>query len=135
MTPSESRVGPLRILCADDNVHVASLLVTTLRNQGYAVETAIDGQQAASALARTPATIDLLITDFRMPRLDGYALAKGARDGGFKGKIIVFAGPLGEEDKKRLLDLPVDAIFEKPASQKELLARIKQIDEERRARA
>jgi two-component system, OmpR family, response regulator MprA len=135
MKTSESGLQPLRILCAEDNVHVASVLLTTLRQRGYCVEPAVDGQQALDTIATAPAALDLLITDFRMPRLNGYELAKQARDRGFTGKIIIFASPVGDEDRQRLLDLPVDAIFEKPASQKDLLARIKAIDDARRTTA
>ena len=121
---------PLRILCADDNVHVIAMLEATLQTQGYHVETALDGQHALDAIAAQPDCFDLLITDFRMPRLDGYGLVKEARLAGYTGKIIVFASPLDEQDKRHLRDAPVDAIVEKPTRQKELIGLIKRIQDE-----
>lgn len=117
----------LRILCADDNVHVAYLLGATLRMQGYEVATAFDGAEALAILTKEPGHYDLLITDVRMPRLDGYALAKQARDAGYAGKIIVFASPLENEEKKRFRELSVAGIIEKPTRQKELLAMVRSI--------
>ncbi len=121
---------PLRILCADDNVHVVAMLAETLRMHGYCVETAFDGQHALTAITEKPDHFDVLITDFRMPRLDGYGLVKELRPAGYRGKVIIFASPLSDENKQRLRDLSVDAIVEKPGRQKELIGLIKKIQDE-----
>lgn len=63
----------LDILVVDDEVEIADLIAEFLRGEGYAVEVAYDGASALDrARQRWP---KLLITDVRMPRIDGYELA------------------------------------------------------------
>ena len=62
----------MRILIADDEPHIRSLLIELLSGEGYTVAAAVDGAAAlALALADPP---DLLITDNMMPRLSGLGL-------------------------------------------------------------
>jgi CheY-like chemotaxis protein len=62
------------ILVVDDNPVNRLLLTRALREQGYTVTTAQDGQQALALLAveHTPA-VDVVLLDILMPKLDGYA--------------------------------------------------------------
>ena len=85
---------PRRILCADDNVHVLSMLTATFQAKGFAVETAVDGAQALTQIEADPSRFDLLITDSRMPRVDGFGLVGAARGAGYQGRIVVFASGL-----------------------------------------
>src|SRR4051812_6939287 len=63
-----------RILVADDESHILHVVSLKLRNAGYAVLTARDGQEALEiAQAEHP---DLLITDYHMPGLSGLELCK-----------------------------------------------------------
>ena len=65
------------ILVADDESHILSVVSLKLRNAGYRVLTAADGQEALEvALAERP---DLLITDYHMPRLSGLELCQRLR--------------------------------------------------------
>ena len=60
------------ILVADDESHILNVVSLKLRNAGYRVLTASDGQEALDlALAEHP---DLLITDYHMPQLSGLEL-------------------------------------------------------------
>ncbi len=60
------------ILVADDESHILSVVSLKLRNAGFRVLTARDGQEALDlALAERP---DLLITDYHMPQLSGLEL-------------------------------------------------------------
>ncbi len=67
-----------RVLVVDDDPGLLSAVATCLRIGGYGVTTARDGQEALSRVAE--AMPDLVISDVRMPRLDGYALARRLRD-------------------------------------------------------
>ena len=113
---------PRRILCADDNVHVLSMLTATFQAKGFAVETAVDGAQALTQIEADPSRFDLLITDSRMPRVDGFGLVGAARGAGYQGRIVVFASGLAPEEKQRYLDLGVDCVVGKPDPRGELLA-------------
>jgi DNA-binding response OmpR family regulator len=62
------------ILVADDETHILNVVSLKLRNAGFRVLTAHDGQEALDvALAERP---DLLITDFHMPQLSGLELCR-----------------------------------------------------------
>src|SRR3954465_8674765 len=62
------------ILVADDESHILNAVSLKLRNAGFRVLTASDGQEALDiALAERP---DLLITDFHMPQLSGLELCR-----------------------------------------------------------
>jgi two-component system alkaline phosphatase synthesis response regulator PhoP len=62
------------ILVADDETHILNVVSLKLRNAGFRVLTAHDGQEALDvALAERP---DLLITDYHMPQLSGLELCR-----------------------------------------------------------
>ncbi len=73
MTGTDER----RILVADDEEGVRRLIVRVLEHQGYRVIEAVNGQAAWDCLIEEP--VDLLITDLRMPDLDGQELLNRSR--------------------------------------------------------
>ena len=63
-----------KILVADDETHILNVVSMKLRNAGYEVVTARDGQEALeAALAELP---DLIITDYHMPQMSGLELCQ-----------------------------------------------------------
>jgi len=66
-----------RILIADDEAHILHVVSMKLRNAGFEVITAMDGEEALE-LCKTERP-DLLITDFQMPFLSGLDLCKSLR--------------------------------------------------------
>ena len=67
-----------RILVAEDEAIVRLLVVETLRNCGHSVLEAADGQ-AGLELIQTNPDLDLIVSDIRLPKMDGFAMARGAR--------------------------------------------------------
>jgi Response regulator receiver domain len=65
---------PLRVLCADDNTFVLDMLAKTLESAGHHVEIATDGRAAVTRVAQDPSYFQLIVTDTRMPRLDGFGV-------------------------------------------------------------
>ena len=118
---------PLRVLCADDNVLVLDMLSKTLRSAGHHVEVATDGRAAVSRVEEDPGYFQLIVTDTRMPRLDGFGVVQQARTAGFEGKIIVFANSLTPEDRQRYAELQVDRVIDKPGKNGELMAAISEL--------
>lgn len=118
---------PLRVLCADDNVLVLDMLSKTLQSAGHHVEVATDGRAAVSRVEEDPAYFQLIVTDTRMPRLDGFGVVQQARSAGFEGKIIVFANSLTPEDRQRYADLRVDRVIDKPGKSGELVEAISEL--------
>jgi CheY-like chemotaxis protein len=115
---------PLRVLCADDNMLVLDMLSKTLEAAGYHVEFATDGRAAVSRVEEDPEYFHLIVTDTRMPRLDGFGVVQQTRSAGFAGKIIVFANALTAEDRQRYADLRVDRVIDKPGKAGELIGAI-----------
>ena len=118
---------PLRVLCADDNVLVLDMLSKTLQSAGHHVEVATDGRAAVSRVEEDPGYFQLIVTDTRMPRLDGFGVVQQARGAGFAGKIIVFANSLTPEDRQRYAELRVDRVIDKPGRSGELVAAISEL--------
>jgi len=66
------------ILLVDDNADYLSLLGEILQRNGYTIHSAQDGAEGCEVLAKSD--IDLIISDIRMPRLDGLKLHAFARE-------------------------------------------------------
>src|SRR5690348_7907478 len=83
-----------RVLIADDNVDVLNTMEFLLRDEGYDVATAKDGDQAAIALAEFDP--DIVVADIKMPRRSGWELAKLVKkideDSGRKRLLIAVSG-------------------------------------------
>jgi two-component system chemotaxis response regulator CheY len=118
---------PIRVLCADDNVLVLDMLSKTLQSAGHHVEVATDGRAAVSRVEEDPGYFQLIVTDTRMPRLDGFGVVQQVRGAGFEGKIIVFANSLSPEDRQRYAELQVDRVIDKPGKNGELVAAISEL--------
>ena len=123
------RPQTLRVLCADDDVLVLDLLAKTLRSAGHHVEIATDGREAVTKVAEDPSYFHLIVTDTRMPALDGFGLVQEARSVGFHGKIIVFANSLSLEDRQRYQELHVDRVIDKPGRSGELVEAVSELRE------
>src|SRR6185436_9450241 len=67
----------LDILVVDDEASILLPLAGLLRGEGHQVATATDGESAISALSANP--FDVVITDVRMRKLDGFAVFRRAR--------------------------------------------------------
>ena len=67
-----------RILVVDDEEHIRKILTIMLAKQGYRTESAADGLEALERLEQAP--FDLVITDLRMPRLDGLDLLRRIKE-------------------------------------------------------
>ncbi len=76
-----------RILVADDEAKMRRLLELTLQGMGHRVLQAADGAEALDLLATEP--YDLVLTDLRMPRLDGLGLLRGMRERGLETPVVV----------------------------------------------
>jgi CheY-like chemotaxis protein len=87
---SQSTLTPPHILLVDDNRLGLVARKTVLEEQGYRVTTAPDGQVALELFSR--GAFDLLITDFKMPRMNGAELIKRVRVLRPEAPIILISG-------------------------------------------
>ena len=114
--------GKRNILVVDDEAQITRVLKTTLSAQGYAIRTAADGMQALLEM-KTWAP-DLIITDLRMPNMDGLELCRQVRSQS-RTPIVVLSVKGEETIKVEALDAGADDYVTKPFSVKELLARVR----------
>ena len=110
------------ILVVDDEPQITRVLKTTLSSQGYAIRTASDGDEALQVMKEW--TPDLLITDLRMPHMNGLELCRHIRAKSAL-PIIVLSVKGEEKIKVDALDAGADDYVTKPFSVNELLARVR----------
>jgi DNA-binding response OmpR family regulator len=109
------------ILLVDDNPDYLDIVTDALKLGGYSVHSASDGAQGAELLESTD--IDLIISDIRMPRLDGIKLHAFARETDrYKTTKFVFLTGLKEYYSSSLTLNPAqDYLLDKTISLRELL--------------
>jgi two-component system KDP operon response regulator KdpE len=110
------------ILVVDDEPQITRVLKTTLSSQGYGVRSASDGEEALNEMKQWPP--DLIITDLRMPGIDGLELCRRVRVDS-RVPIIVLSVKGEESIKVQALDAGADDYVTKPFSVNELLARVR----------
>jgi two-component system KDP operon response regulator KdpE len=110
------------ILVVDDEPQITRVLKTTLSSHGYGTRTAADGNEALQVMKNW--SPDLLITDLRMPNMDGLDLCRHVRAHS-QMPIIVLSVRGEERIKVEALDAGADDYVTKPFSTNELLARVR----------
>ena len=111
-----------RLLVVDDEAKLLRAVAVTLREEGYEVTTARSGAEALVSInASVP---DLIISDIRMPGMDGYQLARALRSNPRTELIpVIFLTAKGErKDRIAGIRTGVDAYLTKPFDPEELLA-------------
>jgi DNA-binding NarL/FixJ family response regulator len=111
-----------RILVVDDEAKLLRAVAVTLREEGYEVTTARSG---AEALVRINEAIpDLIISDIRMPGMDGHQLARSLRSNARTALIPIIFLTAKDERRDRIAGIRtgVDAYLTKPFDSEELIA-------------
>ena len=118
--------GAGRILFVEDEAAVRGIAARLLRQRGYDVIEAADGEEALALAEEHAGTIDMMISDVIMPGLDGPALLKKARP--YLGDApVLFISGYAESDFSDLLQDEVGVSFlPKPLDIKTLAERVKQ---------
>ncbi len=115
---------PLEILVVDDDRKIVNLVSMYLRDEGYTVSAAYDGQDGLDqALKNSPA---LVILDLMLPKIDGAEVCKVLREH-TRVPIIMLTAKTTEGDKIEGLDLGADDYVTKPFSPKELMSRVRAV--------
>jgi DNA-binding response OmpR family regulator len=116
-----------KILIADDNEQIRESLASILEDEGYAMWTAKDGAEALRK-AREIAP-DILILDVMMPEMSGYEVCRTIKsDPDLKKTFVLMLSAKGQEtEKERGREVGADEYFVKPFSPSEIVARIKNV--------
>jgi DNA-binding response OmpR family regulator len=111
-----------RILLADDEQSIQTLLSFPLRKDGYEVITAADGREALARFSE--GSFDLVVLDVMMPRMDGLEVCRRIRARN-NVPIIMLTAKAEEIDKVLGLELGADDYITKPFSLREFRSRVR----------
>jgi DNA-binding response OmpR family regulator len=111
-----------RILLADDEQAIQTLLSYPLQKDGYEVVRASDGREALARFSEQP--FDLVVLDVMMPRLDGLEVCRRLRSRSSV-PIIMLTAKTEEIDKVLGLELGADDYITKPFSLREFRSRVR----------
>lgn len=115
----------MRVLVVEDEQKTVAFLAQGLREAGFEVETASDGESGLT-LARST-RFDLLIVDIMLPRKSGWDLVTELRREGVRTPILFLTARDSVRDRVKGLELGADDYLIKPFAFSELLARVRSL--------
>lgn len=118
---------PKKILIADDEVDIVSMLSMRLKAQGYEILIAPTGPEAIARTLRDKP--DLILLDIKMPGLDGYDVIEGLKKLVETSKIpIIFVSALPREEvARKAKELGAEDYIPKPFKSEEVVAKVKHV--------
>ena len=111
------------ILVVDDDKNTRRLMQAVLQADGYAVTTAENGAEALEVMDRE--TVDLVVLDIMMPKMDGYEFTKTLRAADNNLPILMVSAKQLPADRKQGFLVGTDDYMTKPIDEEEMLLRIK----------
>ena len=116
-----------RILLVDDEEPVRGLLKRGLETDGHVVTLAVDGADGLERLTETKGAFDLLLTDIRMPLMDGIALALAAKRDYPDVTILLMTGYADQRERAKGIEAIVADVLTKPFSLTKLRATVERV--------
>ena len=113
----------MRVLVVEDSRRLAGIIKRGLLEEGYAVDSAYDGEEAQYMAETTP--FDLIVLDVMLPKKDGLAVCRDLRTKNVNTPILMLTAKDSVEDKVVGLDAGADDYVVKPFAFAELLARLR----------
>jgi DNA-binding response OmpR family regulator len=113
------------ILIVDDEANIVELAQMYLEQEGYRVESALDGERALHMVAQK--TPDLLVLDLMLPKIDGWEVCRRVRIGTDVPDLPIIMLTARDEDVDKIvgLELGADDYMTKPFNPRELVARVR----------
>jgi two-component system, OmpR family, copper resistance phosphate regulon response regulator CusR len=115
----------MKILVIEDENKTAAFLAKGLREAGFAVDIARDGETGLEHARET--RFDLLIVDVMLPNKDGWQVVTELRRGGMRTPILFLTARDSVRDRVKGLELGADDYLVKPFAFSELLARVRSL--------
>ncbi len=113
----------MRILLIEDQIPLIKALRQGLEEEGFAVDTATDGEEGDAKARTTP--YDVIVLDIQLPKIDGLTLLKRWRAGGINTHVLMLTARGTTDDKIAGLNSGADDYLTKPFELDELLARLR----------
>jgi DNA-binding response OmpR family regulator len=118
--PTGERV---RVLVTDDHPALRQAVRNALQSEGFDAEDAADGRRALELLRENE--FDVLVTDVRMPGMDGYQLLEQVQREQMRTRTVMFSVFADESSRRHAAGLGVVAFLQKPFALDELVAAIR----------
>ena len=120
--------NPFRVLIVDDEPSIVSGIGQILKRHGIESVGAENGERALALLRENP-QLGMVLTDARMPGMDGYELATHIRnDVRLRGiPIIMITSRTGEKHRQRAFEIGVDRYLGKPYQEADLMRNVDEI--------
>ncbi|MEI7805958.1 MAG: response regulator [Hyphomicrobiales bacterium] len=115
-----------RILIAEDDEAVRSLVARALVDDGHETTTANDGAQALDLLAQKSGKFDLLLTDIKMPVMDGIALSLATARDHPDIIIMMMTGYADQRERAHGLDALIHDVITKPFTLAQIRGAVKE---------
>jgi DNA-binding response OmpR family regulator len=112
----------MRVLVAEDDQKIASFIVNGLKQAGFAVNHAADGENGLHMA--TTQSYDVAVIDIMLPKLDGLSLIERLRQQKINTPVIILSAKRSVDDRVRGLQLGSDDYLTKPFALSELVARV-----------
>ncbi len=112
----------MRILLIEDDVKVASFVARGLKEAGFAVDRAVDGEEGLRMALKEP--YDTAIVDIMLPKLDGLSLIEELRRQKVNIPILILSAKRSVDERVQGLQRGSDDYLTKPFALSELLARV-----------
>lgn len=116
---------PQTILVVDDEMQIVRVVREYLKQAGFRVATAYDGEEALYAARQSRP--DLVVLDLNLPKMDGLAFTRKIRAEQPNVAIIMLTARVEETDRIVGLELGADDYVTKPFSPRELVARVRAV--------
>lgn len=113
----------MRILVVEDEPSIARFVCQGLREAGYAVDAAANGQDGLDYALAAP--YDLIILDILLPKMNGLRVLRELRERGVRTPVLLLTARDTVEDRVQGLDSGADDYLVKPFAFPELLARVR----------
>jgi DNA-binding NtrC family response regulator len=121
-----SHTPPVRvILVVDDEPGVRRLACQMLEREGYGTMEAEDGREALALLSADPSRVALVLTDVRMPHMNGMQLEEAIRDEWPRLPVILMSGEVTREWIARLVREEPLRVLRKPFDPAELVEKVR----------
>ncbi|MDB5987343.1 MAG: DNA-binding response regulator [Nevskia sp.] len=111
----------MRALVIEDDPQLRAQVIRHLKEDGYAIDEAADGEQGTYMAVEYP--VDLAVIDLGLPKASGISVIKAARKAGRKFPILILTARDGWQSKVEGLEAGADDYLVKPFHKEELLAR------------
>lgn len=118
----ESGDKAVRVLVVEDDAKIASFIVKGLKQAGFAVDHAADGEEGLYVCMSAP--YDAAVIDIMMPKLDGLSLVDQLRRRAINIPLIILSAKHSVDDRVKGLQTGSDDYLTKPFAFAELLARV-----------